>query len=357
MQMQVHADASVPVIAIERDEWSASSDRAFELMITGMLLGSVHVLTPDHLSALSALSVGGSWRSFSLGVRWSVGHSIGLLLCAAVFIFFKGNLDLHRLGQICDPVVGAFMVILGVFGVIGSVREHRYRTKKKSSPPAAAPGGPSPERGREKERGRERERASKRGAAADSSDSGSRGKSASRTVTTVAAAGERRLPDPDPTDASAHLHLNVEREEEEALGPADDDLHPLLHHTHTHTHTHAHALNEQGGGLPFRDIMRDPSTQRAVSVAMGLLHGIAGPGGILGVLPAVEMQHWQSSLLYLGSFMAASTLSMGVFAACYGEATRRIGSAGVSVEFGLRVFSSSTSIIVGRWCASAPAPV
>ena len=60
---------------------------------------------------------------------------------------------------------------------------------------------------------------------------------------------------------------------------------------------------------------------------MGLLHGVAGPGGILGVLPAVEMQHWQSSTLYLGTFIITSTLSMGLFAACYGEFTRRLGKA------------------------------
>lgn len=93
--------------------------------------------------------------------------------------------------------------------------------------------------------------------------------------------------------------------------------------------------------------VHDPVTQRYLSFGIGLLHGIAGPGGILGVIPAVEMQKWTSSFLYLGSFILASTLSMGTFAALYGEVTRRLGTATENMEFILNVFSSSLSIVVG----------
>ena len=54
--------------------WKFDYDTAFDLAITGVSLGAFHVFTPDHLSALSALSVGGSWKSFFLGVRWGIGH-------------------------------------------------------------------------------------------------------------------------------------------------------------------------------------------------------------------------------------------------------------------------------------------
>ena len=54
-------------------------------------LGIVHVLTgPDHLSALSTLSVGKKLKvAFGLGVRWGCGHSFGLLIVA--IIFFAGT--------------------------------------------------------------------------------------------------------------------------------------------------------------------------------------------------------------------------------------------------------------------------
>jgi hypothetical protein len=59
------------------------------------------------------------------------------------------------------------------------------------------------------------------------------------------------------------------------------------------------------------------------------------------------MQSWRASTCYLGSFIVASTLSMGTFAAIYGEVTIRIGSTAVLVELILRVFSSCLSIVVG----------
>lgn len=110
--------------------------------------------------------------------------------------------------------------------------------------------------------------------------------------------------------------------------------------------------------------MQDPITQRIVSFLIGLLHGVAGPGrgcekcitskslidalgGILGVLPAVEMRSWKSSFTYLGTFVVTSTLSMGTFASIYGELTKRLGSTTESMELGLRVFSAAMSITVG----------
>ena len=69
------------------------------------------------------------------------------------------------------------------------------------------------------------------------------------------------------------------------------------------------------------------------------------------MLPAVEMRSWQSSTVYLGSFVIASTLSMGGFAALYGEVTKRLGATQQCVDVGLRLFSSAMSIIVGvLWC-------
>jgi hypothetical protein len=55
--------------------------------------------------------------------------------------------------------------------------------------------------------------------------------------------------------------------------------------------------------------------------------------------------------VYLGSFVIASTLSMGCFAALYGEVTKRLGATQQCVDVGLRLFSSAMSIIVGvLWC-------
>ena len=117
-----------------------------------------------------------------------------------------------------------------------------------------------------------------------------------------------------------------------------------------HDHDHEHGISELSvvvcRYVPYVD-MHDTTTQKLVSFMIGMLHGVAGPGAILGVLPAVEMQSWKASTCYLLSFIVASTLSMGAFAALYGELTKRLGSTAESVELGLRILSSSLSIVVG----------
>eukprot|EP00605_Chrysophyceae_sp_TOSAG23-4_P000764 GSChrysophyteH1.ASY1.ANO1.853.1 assembled CDS len=200
------------------------------LCYTGALLGSLHIFTPDHLAALSSLSVGGSWKSFTLGVRWSIGHSLGLLFVTFLFLVIP-HLDLRSTGSYCDALVGVGMCIIGGAGVRSALRDYSLGQEKKVTP--------------------------------------------------------------------------------------------------------------LEGGSP-----EDGHQQQILSLGIGILHGVAGPGGILGVLPAIEMRNWRSSTIYLGSFIFASTVSMGLFAALYGETTRRLGST-MRAELFLRVFSSGASVLVG----------
>lgn len=52
-----------------------SSGRAQSLVAKGVGFGALHVLAgPDHLSALATLSVGSSYRAFSVGIRWVCPH-------------------------------------------------------------------------------------------------------------------------------------------------------------------------------------------------------------------------------------------------------------------------------------------
>ncbi len=100
------------------------------IVITGFAAGAAHVyLGLDHLAALMPLSQGKSrWRALSLGVRWGLGHSLGVLLVAFALIAIRElallEFDLDRLGQFGDQVVGFLLIAIGVFGIRTAMKEH-----------------------------------------------------------------------------------------------------------------------------------------------------------------------------------------------------------------------------------------
>lgn len=233
------------------------------LIARGVFFGALHVLAgPDHLSALATLSVGSSYRAFAVGIRWGLGHSSGLLVIAAIFIYLKGNLDLRRIGRWGDLVVGIFMLCIGCYSAYSAFQAYSHHLNKLSKdgnrqsdgvlPIAIIPGSPEHHR------------------------------------------------------KYCGVFQNVEKIE-----------------------------------------LKDPNSQKILAFIIGIVHGIAGPGAILGVLPAVEMRNWRSSFVYLISFVITSTLSMGVFAALYGEVSKRIASTAEVAELIVSLFSASLSIVVG----------
>ena len=261
------------------------------LIVTGLSLGTLHVLAgPDHLSALAALSVGNSWRAFALGFRWGLGHSTGLVVVAIIFISLKGNLDLKSIGRYCDCLVGIFMIVLGSYGVLDALKIYREKYNKR-----------------------------------DNDLSSPKSTKSNNNYTSTSTSISTELDSNYSNNNKQYTSINITHN--------DDD--------------HMHTIDFNEYTLLNCIDMRDPTIQRIVSFSIGLLHGVAGPGGILGVLPAVEMRSWTSSTIYLGSFIFASTLSMGMFAALYGEATKRIGATQYCIDLALRVFSSAMSIIVG----------
>ncbi|DAZ93824.1 TPA: hypothetical protein N0F65_009332 [Lagenidium giganteum] len=87
--------------------------------------------------------------------------------------------------------------------------------------------------------------------------------------------------------------------------------------------------------------------QTAASLCVGLVHGVAGPGGMLGVLPILAMHHIGRSLVYLGCFCLSSILCMGAFAALYGEVTKRTSTSSHIAAYRIGILSACLSILVG----------
>uniref|UniRef100_A0A0G4FT78 Phosphatidic acid phosphatase type 2/haloperoxidase domain-containing protein n=1 Tax=Chromera velia CCMP2878 TaxID=1169474 RepID=A0A0G4FT78_9ALVE len=116
------------------------------------------------------------------------------------------------------------------------------------------------------------------------------------------------------------------------------------------------ALDEGGVGVSGRAGEHEPGKKRfccgctvqtAASLACGVLHGVAGPGGILGLLPASRYKSIVDSVVYLFVFLAVTTLTMGMLAAGWGEFTYRVSAPSRAVLIGVHIFSCLASIGVG----------
>jgi hypothetical protein len=92
-----------------------------------------------------------------------------------------------------------------------------------------------------------------------------------------------------------------------------------------------------------------------LAVFAGIVHGLSGPGEVLGVIPAVQLKQVHLAVLYLSTFCVSSTLVMGGFAASYGSLckwlVKRAGSkdedASLSRVFLVEFGSACLSIVVG----------
>ncbi|GMF42498.1 unnamed protein product [Phytophthora fragariaefolia] len=294
---------------------------------------------PDHLSALAAMTTGSSWRAFALGIRWGCGHSIGLIIMALIFFAAGQTVDLDAVGAYLNYVVGVFMVVLGVWTAV-HVRE-KYQTQLKEGAQSLVSG----EGGRA-----DGHRASRSSTGATPTNMVELMPLSQRRVSSAASPANVAVPIRSPRSStqeqaaevaspSSSFHLLIKEDdtpsEENAAGTAMS------------TRSKPSKLHLQNWNCCKNMRFENPATQKIMALLVGIIHGVAGPGGILGVLPAVVLNDWVKSVAYLGSFCVASIFIMGVFAALYGEVTGRLGGNSLVMEFRIGLFSAFFSFIVG----------
>lgn len=93
----------------------------FELLLTGLYLGAIHIFSaPDHLAVLVPLSLLDKKKSWRVGLLWGLGHLIGLLLLGIILYFFKSVVDLHALEHYGMLYIAILLVLVGLWIVYKS---------------------------------------------------------------------------------------------------------------------------------------------------------------------------------------------------------------------------------------------
>lgn len=88
------------------------------VLFTGIVAGFGHVLLgPDHVAALGPFSVEAHQRAWRVGLRWGVGHALGVVAVALVFVSAAEWLDLSALAEAGDYLVGGVLVAVGAWGL------------------------------------------------------------------------------------------------------------------------------------------------------------------------------------------------------------------------------------------------
>jgi len=142
------------------------------------------------------------------------------------------------------------------------------------------------------------------------------------------------------------------------------NLRAPMTHTHTHPRTtllrsnlvHKHTAPENSLAVQAVSSSCGASARRGVPTRLaplvGIVHGAAGLGGVLGVVPAAQLRDPGAAAAYLGAFCVASTLSMGGFATCcaavadwlVGDGDRGVQRRASQVEGGAAFLSAAVGL-------------
>jgi uncharacterized membrane protein YfcA len=317
------------------------------LIGTGFALGVVHVLTgPDHLSAIATLSanVGNNVEAAYLGIRWGIGHSSGLLLVGSIMILLShAGQDTVEMpdyaSHVFESIVGIFMILLGTYGVRRALLKHPNNTQYNAIENDSSP----TEEERNADGSQQLTRLENDGIFKINSDEDGHEEfqvgNLRGPVSLQFDGDECPVCVPPPVfgqDQDGHTILVTSGDESDLEGAVVVET------------AYLDTVSPSRCRRYCNSITRRTST-KTVAFMAGIVHGLAGPGGVLGVIPAVQLHNGKLAAVYLSCFCVSSIITMGCFATMYGYCSSTIvkNGTGQGREFLIECVSATLSIVVG----------
>lgn len=81
----------------------------------GLIAGAVHVFSgPDHLLALAPFSMQSTQPKVWIGLKWGLGHGVGIAIVAIGLLLLKAQIDVTQLSQWAEALVGVVLIAIGI---------------------------------------------------------------------------------------------------------------------------------------------------------------------------------------------------------------------------------------------------
>lgn len=86
--------------------------------LAGVAAGLLHVFSgPDHLAAVAPLASDRERGQWLTGLQWGIGHTMGVMLIAALLLLLKEQLPLDAISAYSERIVGASLIMIGGWGL------------------------------------------------------------------------------------------------------------------------------------------------------------------------------------------------------------------------------------------------
>lgn len=87
-------------------------------ILAGLSAGALHVLCgPDHLAAIAPLSADRGRKAASIGLRWGIGHSGGVIFVGLVALLLRGLFNIEAFAGVAEWLVGITLIGIGLWGL------------------------------------------------------------------------------------------------------------------------------------------------------------------------------------------------------------------------------------------------